>query len=83
MNLTIEIERNIPLPVARYSKKDPRAVFKKMKVGDSFAVEYADQRDINRIVSRFWYYAKQYEWQITSRRIEDGQTKIVRIWRIK
>lgn len=87
-NTNMQIEKNIPMPTPRKPKskpvgRAPKYPFKKMKVGDSFALHLKDEKENavarGRLTAAAGYQRKRYRKQFTVRNVEGG----LRVWRVK
>lgn len=73
-----KIEKNVPFPnrVQKYMNMYPLDL---MKVGDSFLIPFTKERNHPKLISVPYCAARRRGMEITCR----GETKGVRIWRIK
>lgn len=80
--MTIEIEKNIPLPSVIFGRKD-RYPLKHMRVGDSIFIKF--DADISpryfraKLSSLIGQWAKRHNVKFTMRTIDGG----VRVWRVE
>ena len=71
-----KVEKDVPLPKLVRRVKYP---FREMEVGDSFFYE-GGQKSIHTAASKFCRDNPEYKF--TTRQVEEGGVKGVRVWRI-
>lgn len=78
-SVTFLVTDKIPLP----SQRGQLSVypFRRMRIGDSFAVPFRERTRLSPAASQF--KKRNPEWNFTGRRLTEGGKDVYRVWRIE